>query len=192
MTGTLPVLAGSVSTLLFVASALPMLVKAARTGDLGSYSVANLALANLGNVVYAVYVFSLPAGPIWALHTFYMISSLAMLGMWVGYARHRDAPRRADRALPRRRRPRPANGKALFASLVLRSSARDPGQRLTRRPQASSKRRTVGGATVRNASRQIAVSSASPTSASSTPSHPRWPTYGGRKNRSGSVSTISV
>jgi hypothetical protein len=50
MTTTLPVLAGSVSTAVFVASALPMLVKAARTKDLGSYSVGNLILANLGNV----------------------------------------------------------------------------------------------------------------------------------------------
>ncbi len=151
MTSTLAVLAGFVSTALFVASALPMLVKAARTGDLGSYSIGNLALANLGNVVYAVYVFSLPVGPIWALHSFYMISSLAMLAMWVRYRR-----------------------------------------RLARSAQDSSSRRTVGGATVRNASRQMAVSSAVLTSASSTPSHPRWPTYGGRKNRSGSVSTISV
>ena len=76
-------LAGSLSTALFVASALPMLVKAARTRDLASYSVANLGLANLGNVLYAIYVFSLPVGPIWALHSFYMISSLAMLIMWL-------------------------------------------------------------------------------------------------------------
>ena len=76
-------MAGSLSTALFVASALPMLVKAARTRDLASYSVANIGLANLGNVLYAIYVFSLPVGPIWALHSFYMISSLAMLIMWL-------------------------------------------------------------------------------------------------------------
>ena len=154
MNGTLAVLAGSVSTALFVASALPMLLKAARTGDLGSYSIGNLALANIGDVVYAVYavyVFSLPVGPIWALHSFYILSSLAMLAMWLGYRR-----------------------------------------RLRRSAQESSSRRTVGGATARNASRQMAVSSGVLTSTSSTPSHPRWPTYGGRKNRSGSVSTISV
>jgi hypothetical protein len=151
MNGTIAVLAGAVSTALFVASALPMLLKAARTGDLGSYSIGNLALANVGNVVYAVYVFSLPVGPIWALHSFYMLSSLAMLAMWLGWRR-----------------------------------------RLRRSAQESSSRRTVGGATARNASRQMAVSSAVLTAASSTPSHPRWPTYGGRKNRSGSVSTISV
>jgi hypothetical protein len=83
MNGSLAVLAGSLSTALFVASALPMLIKAARTRDLASYSVANLGLANLGNLLYAIYVFSLPVGPIWALHSFYMISSLAMLIMWL-------------------------------------------------------------------------------------------------------------
>ncbi len=57
---SLPVLAGSASTVLFVPSTLPMLVKAIRTKDLGSYSVGNLALANVGNLVHAIYVFSLP------------------------------------------------------------------------------------------------------------------------------------
>ena len=151
MNGTLAVLAGSVSTALFVASVLPMLLKAARTGDLGSYSIGNLALANIGNVVYAVYVFSLPVGPIWALHSFYILSSLAMLAMWVSYRR-----------------------------------------RAARADQESSSRRTAGGATVRNASRQMATSSSVLTSVSSTPSQPRWPTYGGRKNRAGSVSTMSA
>jgi uncharacterized protein with PQ loop repeat len=151
MTSTLAVLAGSVSTVVFIASYLPMLSKAARTHDLASYSAGNLVLANVGNAVYSIYVFSLPAGPIWALHSFYLLSSLAMLAMWVRYRRG-----------------------------VARSG------------QESSSRRTVGGATVRNASRQTAVSSPVLTSVSSTPSQPRWPTYGGRKNRSGSVSTISA
>jgi hypothetical protein len=87
MMTSLSVLAGSVSTVIFVASALPMLVKAARTKDLGSYSVGNLVLANVGNLVYAVYVFSLPVGPIWALHGFYLGSSFAMLVMWLNYRR---------------------------------------------------------------------------------------------------------
>ena len=30
---------------------------------------------------------SLPIGPIWALHSFYMVSSFAMLVMWLGYRR---------------------------------------------------------------------------------------------------------
>ena len=31
-------------------------------------------LANVGNAVYSVYVAQLPAGPIWALHTFYVVT----------------------------------------------------------------------------------------------------------------------
>ncbi|MFL6046629.1 MAG: PQ-loop domain-containing transporter [Propionibacteriaceae bacterium] len=63
-------IAGSISTALFVVSALPMLYKAARTKELGSYSLGYLALANVGNGFYAIYVFSMPVGPIWALHSF--------------------------------------------------------------------------------------------------------------------------
>jgi uncharacterized protein with PQ loop repeat len=151
MTSTLAVIAGSVSTAVFIASYLPMLVKAARTHDLASYSAGNLVLANVGNAVYSIYVFNLPVGPIWALHSFYLLSSFAMLAMWVRFRR-----------------------------------------RVAGSDQESSNRRTVGGATVRNASRQTATSSSVLTSDSSTPSQPRWPTYGGRKNRSGSVSTISA
>ena len=58
-----PVLAGTVSTLLFVVSYLPMLVKAFRTRDLESYSLGNLLIANVGNGVHSIYVFSLPHGP---------------------------------------------------------------------------------------------------------------------------------
>ena len=46
------VLAGSVSTVLFAASTLPMLIKAARTKELSSYSRGNLVLANVGNAVH--------------------------------------------------------------------------------------------------------------------------------------------
>src|SRR5699024_5458080 len=56
----LPVLAGTLSTVLFASSTLPMVIKAARTKDLSSYSLGNLVLANVGNAVHSVYVFSLP------------------------------------------------------------------------------------------------------------------------------------
>ena len=59
----LPILAGMASTVIFAASTLPMLVKAHRTRDLSSYSLGNMLLANVGNAVHSVYVFSLPAGP---------------------------------------------------------------------------------------------------------------------------------
>ena len=60
-----------------------MLVKAARTKDLGSYSLGNILLANIGNVIHSVYVFDLPAGPVWVLHTFYLISTGLMLIWYV-------------------------------------------------------------------------------------------------------------
>jgi uncharacterized protein with PQ loop repeat len=83
----LPVIAGSVSTIIFALSTLPMLVKAARTKDLASYSVGNILLSNLGNAIHSVYVFSLPAGPVWVLHSFYVISTGLMLVWYLRYAR---------------------------------------------------------------------------------------------------------
>ena len=62
-----------------------MLVKAYRSRDLSSYSLGNIGLANLGNAVHSVYVFSLPPGPIWALHSFYLVSSGLMLGWYLRY-----------------------------------------------------------------------------------------------------------
>lgn len=86
------VVAGTVSTTLFIASYLPMLVKAARTRDLRSYSPGNLVIANVGNVVHTVYVVSLPAGPLWALHAFYLASSALMLLWWWRYRQHHAEP----------------------------------------------------------------------------------------------------
>ena len=80
-----PLLAGAASTVIFTASMLPMLVKAGRSKDLSSYSLGNIALSNLGNLVHSVYVFSLPAGPVWVLHSFYLVSSLLMLAWYVRY-----------------------------------------------------------------------------------------------------------
>lgn len=88
----LPIIAGSVSTVIFVTSYLPMLVKAVRTKDLSSYSPANLLLTNLGNAVHSVYVYSLPAGPVWALHSFYLMTSALMLLWYVRYARRGVSP----------------------------------------------------------------------------------------------------
>lgn len=83
---SLPLAAGAIATFVFAASALPMLGKALRTKDLTSYSRSNLVLANVGNLVYSAYVFSLPPGPIWLLHTFYLVSSALMLGWSLRYA----------------------------------------------------------------------------------------------------------
>ncbi len=86
-----PVLAGAVSTLLFVVSYLPMLVKAFQTRDLQSYSLGNLVIANVGNGVHSVYVFSLPMGPIWFLHGFYLLSTAVMLVWHRRFARREPA-----------------------------------------------------------------------------------------------------
>jgi len=90
MTIDLPVLAGVVSTTIFAISTLPMLVKAARTKDLSSYSLGQILLANVGNVVHSFYVFDLPAGPVWVLHAFYLVSTGLML---VWYLRYGAEPR---------------------------------------------------------------------------------------------------
>ncbi len=100
--GALAVIAGTVSTAIFAASTLPMLIKAARTRDLASYSRVNIVLANLGNAVHSVYVLQLPAGPIWALHAFYVITSGLML-LW--HLRYAKAPRVLDLTDPIRRAP---------------------------------------------------------------------------------------
>ena len=71
--------AGSAAAAIFMISQLPMLIKACRTKNLTSYSFANIELANLGNMLYAVYVFQVPIGPVWAIHGFNLTTSGLML-----------------------------------------------------------------------------------------------------------------
>jgi hypothetical protein len=80
-----PVLAGIASTVIFASSTMPMLGKALRTRELGSYSLGNLTLANVGNGVHSVYVFSLAPGPLWVLHTFYLASTAFMLAWYLRF-----------------------------------------------------------------------------------------------------------
>jgi uncharacterized protein with PQ loop repeat len=79
MWSSIPTLAGTLATMVFAVSTLPMLGKALRSRDLTSYSTGNLVLANVGNALYSVYVFGLPLGPIWFLHGFYLLTSGLML-----------------------------------------------------------------------------------------------------------------
>jgi uncharacterized protein with PQ loop repeat len=81
----LSVIAGTISTTIFAASTLPMLLKAFKTRDLRSYSLGNILLANAGNLIHSVYVFHLPAGPIWALHSFYLFTTALMLLWYLRY-----------------------------------------------------------------------------------------------------------
>jgi uncharacterized protein with PQ loop repeat len=89
---SLAVLAGSISSVIFAGSVLPMVLKAVRTRDLASYSLGNLLLANTGNVVHSIYVYSLPAGPIWVLHGFYLITTGLMLVLYLRHARSVPEP----------------------------------------------------------------------------------------------------
>jgi hypothetical protein len=114
--------AGSISTILFAASALPMLLKAAHTRDLSSYSVSNLWLINLANVVHSAYVFSLPVGPIWVLHSFYVVSSALML---VGYLVYRRAWQ-AAKVGSATHAPRRRGVIAMTATTSVRMMARSP------------------------------------------------------------------
>ncbi len=74
-----PLIAGTVATVAFAVSNLPMLTKALRTRDVSSYSLPSLVIVNAANLLYSLYVFTLPFGPIWALHTFYVVSCAIML-----------------------------------------------------------------------------------------------------------------
>ena len=96
----IPIVAGTVSTVAFAISNLPMLRKALRTRDVSSYSLSSLVMINGANLVYSLYVFTLPFGPIWALHTFYVVSCAVMLVLCLRQRRiagHRSHVRKADK-----------------------------------------------------------------------------------------------
>lgn len=95
METTLPTIAGFISTALFALGTLPMLVKASRTRNLASYSLGNIVLSNVGNVIYSLYVFNLPAGPIWFLHSYYLLSTGLMLLWYLRYEGWPELPRPA-------------------------------------------------------------------------------------------------
>ena len=79
------VLAGFASSTIFISSNLPMLFKAFKTKDLSSYSLGHLALGNVGNAVYWLYVISLPVGPVWFLQAFFSVASALMLFCYLRY-----------------------------------------------------------------------------------------------------------
>lgn len=85
MNFNLPVISGTIATFLFAISTLPMIMKVYRTKDLKSYSLGYLLLGNVGNVFYSVYVYNLPLGPIWLLHSFYLVVTGLMLFWYLRY-----------------------------------------------------------------------------------------------------------
>ncbi|HEX6268914.1 MAG TPA: hypothetical protein VFZ43_01650 [Anaerolineales bacterium] len=102
METSLPTIAGFISTALFALGTLPMLAKAFRTRNLASYSLGNILLSNIGNIIYAIYVLNLPPGPIWILHGYNLLSTGLML---VWYLKYEGLPHRlrsfGDRAATR-------------------------------------------------------------------------------------------
>ena len=93
METNLATIAGFISTGLFALGTLPMLAKAFHTRDLASYSLGNILLSNVGNVIYSIYVFQLPLGPIWFLHSFYLLSTGLMLFWYLRYEVWEQLPR---------------------------------------------------------------------------------------------------
>ncbi|HLO17443.1 MAG TPA: hypothetical protein VK206_21600, partial [Anaerolineales bacterium] len=85
MQTNLPTLAGFISTALFALGTLPMLAKAFRTKNLASYSLGNILLSNVGNIIYSIYVFQLPPGLIWFLHSYNLLSTGLMLVWYLRY-----------------------------------------------------------------------------------------------------------
>lgn len=84
------IVAGVISTLMFVGSNLPMLWKAFTTKDLTSYSFGHISLSNVGNLIYWLYLFTLPVGPVWFLHGFNTLVAGLML---IGYLRYQGRSR---------------------------------------------------------------------------------------------------
>ena len=82
---TLQLMAGSISSLLFISANVPMLLKAFRAKNMRSYSLSNILLNNIGNLIYWLYISSLPIGPIWVMHTFYTATSVLMLAWYLRY-----------------------------------------------------------------------------------------------------------
>ena len=86
-TQALQIMAGSLSSFLFISGGIPMLLKAFKTKNLHSYSLSTILLNNVGNFFYWLYVISLPIGPIWLLHSFYTLTSVLMLVWYLRYER---------------------------------------------------------------------------------------------------------
>ena len=85
---SLSVLAGFASSTIFISSNLPMLFKAFKTKDLSSYSLGHLTLGALGNMIYWLYVVSLPLGPVWYLQVFFTLASTSMLFCYLRYEKN--------------------------------------------------------------------------------------------------------
>jgi uncharacterized protein with PQ loop repeat len=95
----LQIVAGSLSSILFITSSVPMVTKAIRTRNLRSYSLTNILLANLGNLIYWIYVLALPVGPVWFLHGFNTIVAVLMLVLYLRHEARPDANTQRSQAI---------------------------------------------------------------------------------------------
>ncbi|GLI26775.1 hypothetical protein ARHIZOSPH14_10170 [Agromyces rhizosphaerae] len=144
------VLAGAIATAMFAISHFPMLRKAIVTRDLHSYSLGNLVLLNIANLIYSLYIFTLPIGPIWVLHSFYVAVAATMLALYIGTGAHRadriqmrawrarrsarsssrpsrrSRPRRQTRPVPAPQVPVPDRGVAVPPGVGSRAHDSDP------------------------------------------------------------------
>ena len=93
-------IAGIASTLIFAGSTLPMVVRAARTRDVSSYSRSHLFMTNAGNAVHTVYIAGLPPGPVWLLHCMYSFVAVFMFAAHVRWAPHATAGSGPTSAMP--------------------------------------------------------------------------------------------
>ena len=90
----LQILSGSISGLIFIGGTLSMLVKTWRTHNVDSYSLMSLVLNNFGNLLYWIYITSLPVGPIYIMHGFYTVATYLML-IWYFLYRHPPETKRS-------------------------------------------------------------------------------------------------
>ena len=72
------VIAGTISTSIFMLSQVPMLLKAARTRSLSSYTFTQIMMNTGANLIHWCYISSLPFGPIYFLHGFSTMSTALM------------------------------------------------------------------------------------------------------------------
>lgn len=94
-------MAGSISSLIFMMGSLTMVIRAWRTRDMQSYSAAMLILNNIGNIIYWVYLLSLPLGPVHVLQAFYTVTTVFMLVWWVLYHKRPETAERITSTMRR-------------------------------------------------------------------------------------------
>jgi len=92
--------AGIISSIIFATGTFTMLWKTLRTKEVEAYSLLSLLLNNVGNLVYWLYVLSLPFGPIYLLHAFYTVAMIILLGCFLLYRKCHEMMQRNTQEMP--------------------------------------------------------------------------------------------